>query len=149
MKTYQFLFTSLFFANTLAIDAYAQTNETTVTVVISNIKSNKGNLRLGLFKTQEEFEKEQPFKKISISKAQMSNGSLSANLQLPEGTYGISVLDDENNNAKMDYNMVRMPKEGFGFSNYYHTGLSKPKLSQFVFTVSKGNIKINCKMRYI
>lgn len=149
MKTFQFLLISLFFANTLAIDAFAQANENQVSIVFSNIRSNKGNLRLGIFKTQEEFESEQPFKKISIPKAQLSNGSLSANLQLPEGTYGISVLDDENNNAKMDYNMVRMPKEGFGFSNYYHTGFSKPKLSQFVFTVTKGNIKINCKMRYM
>lgn len=149
MKTFQFLLISLFFANTLAIDAFAQANENQVSIVFSNIRSNKGNLRLGIFKTQEEFENEQPFKKISIPKAQLSNGSLSANLQLPEGTYGISVLDDENNNAKMDYNMVRMPKEGFGFSNYYHTGFSKPKLSQFVFTVTKGNIKINCKMRYM
>lgn len=149
MKTFQFLFTSLFLASTSATNVFAQANENPVTIVFSNIRSNKGNLRLGIFKTQEEFENETPFKRISIPKTQLSNNSVSATLQLPDGTYGISVLDDENNNSKMDYNMVRMPKEGFGFSNYYHTGFSKPKLSQFVFTVTKGNIKINCKMRYI
>lgn len=104
---------------------------------------------MGIFKTQEEFESEKPFKRISIPKSELNNNSLTTQINLPDGTYGISVLDDENNNAKMDYNMVRMPKEGFGFSNYYHTGFSKPKLKEFVFTVNKGSIQIYCKMRYI
>jgi uncharacterized protein (DUF2141 family) len=149
MKTKHFIYTLLFLQFLFDSDTFAQTSENPVKVVFSHIRNNKGSLRLGIFKTQEEFESEQPFKRISIPKTELNNNSLTALINLPDGTYGISVLDDENNNAKMDYNMVRMPKEGFGFSNYYHTGFSKPKLNQFVFTVIKGSIQIHCKMRYI
>jgi len=49
----------------------------------------------------------------------------------------------------MDYNMVGIPKEGFGFSNYYLSGFSKPKLKDFTFTVENGSVQVSCKMRYI
>lgn len=149
MKTKIFIYTLLCLQSLSISDSVAQADESPVKITISNIRNNNGSLRLGIFKTQEEFENEKPFKRISIPKTDLNNNSLSTLIQLPDGTYGISILDDENNNAKMDYNMVRMPKEGFGFSNYYHTGFSKPKLKQFVFTVSKGSIQIHCKMRYI
>ncbi|MES2478594.1 MAG: DUF2141 domain-containing protein [Bacteroidota bacterium] len=149
MKTKFLIYTLLCLQFSSIADTLAQTNESPVRITFSNIRNNKGSLRLGIFKTQEEFESEQPFKRISIPKIELNNNNLTALINLPDGTYGISVLDDENNNTKMDYNMVRMPKEGFGFSNYYHTGFSKPKLNQFVFTVNKGSIQIHCKMRYI
>lgn len=138
----------LFFTLLVAIEIQAQNKEYSVTINCTNIRNNKGTLRLGFFKTEEDFDKEKPFKRMAISKEKMSNKSLLATINIPEGTYGISVLDDENDNVKMDYNMVGIPKEGFALSNYYHGGFSKPKLSQFLITVNKGNVTINFKMRY-
>jgi len=57
-------------------------------------------------------------------------------------------LDDENDNVKMDYTLIGIPKEGFALSNYYHTGFSKPKLAQFLIVVNKNNMTIHLKMRY-
>jgi uncharacterized protein (DUF2141 family) len=45
---------------------------------------------------------------------------------LPEGRYGIVVLHDENANHRLDRNIFRVPKEGFGFANNPHVGLSAP-----------------------
>ena len=129
--------------------AKAQNKENSVKLVFTNIHSSKGTLRVGVFKTQEEFAAEKPFKSFNISKSELANNSLSAIINLPNGSYGISILDDENNNAKMDYNMVGIPKEGFGFSNYYLSGFSKPKLKDFTFTVENGSVQVSCKMRYI
>lgn len=138
----------LFITLLVATKIQAQNKEYSVTINCSNIRNNKGTLRLGFFKTEEDFDKEKPFKRMAISKEKMSNKSLLATINIPEGTYGISVLDDENDNVKMDYNMVGIPKEGFALSNYYHGGFSKPKLSQFLIIVNKGNMTINFKMRY-
>ena len=50
----------------------------------------------------------------------------------------------------MDYNFLGIPKEGFGFSNYYHTGLTKPKLNSFAFEVLENkNTKVEVKMKYM
>lgn len=128
--------------------SFAKPNAAKVNFSIRNIRNSKGVLRLALFNTQESFESEKPFKSITIPKDKIENGMLQLSVDLPDGNYGITVLDDENNNAKMDYNLVGMPKEGFGFSNYYHSGFSKPGLSKFTIVVKDG-VMIQCKMRYI
>jgi uncharacterized protein (DUF2141 family) len=127
----------------------AQNNEVKVKLKISNIRKSKGTIRLGLFKNDDEFQKEKPFKSVYISKENIENKNLISLVNLPVGTYGISILDDENDNFKMDYNMISMPKEGFGFANYYHTGLTKPKLSEFVITINNDSKELTCKIRYI
>ncbi len=45
---------------------------------------------------------------------------------LPPGDYGVAVIHDENSNAKLDRNFIGIPKEGFGFANNPHVGLSAP-----------------------
>ncbi len=95
-----------------------QSKEKSVKIQFTNIRNSKGTLRLGLFKTEAEFDKEKPFKRITVSKTGIINKTLSTTINLPNGTYGISVLDDENDNTVMDYNLIRMPVEEFGFSNY-------------------------------
>jgi uncharacterized protein (DUF2141 family) len=43
---------------------------------------------------------------------------------LQPGDYGVVVIHDENENKKMDRNFIGFPKEGFGFANNPHVGLS-------------------------
>lgn len=45
---------------------------------------------------------------------------------LPPGNYGVAVIHDENRNAKLDRNLIGIPREGFGFANNPHVGLSAP-----------------------
>ncbi len=45
---------------------------------------------------------------------------------LPPGNYGVAVIHDENRNRKLDRNFIGIPKEGFGFANNPHVGLSAP-----------------------
>ncbi len=45
---------------------------------------------------------------------------------LPPGDYGVAAIHDENRNAKLDRNLIGIPKEGFGFANNPHVGLSAP-----------------------
>jgi len=80
----------------------------------------------------------------------MNNGKLKATVYLPEGTYGIAVLDDKNKDNEMNYTMLGMPKEGFGFANYYHSGFSYPKFSDFAFQHQKAKNKpATVKLRYL
>lgn len=52
---------------------------------------------------------------------------------LPPGDYAVSVIHDENENHTMDKNMLRMPAEGFGFSNNPATGLRLPEFQESSF----------------
>ena len=130
--------------------SFSYGQEKNVKIKVESIRSTKGQLILALFKTQEQFEEEEPFKSIVLNKSSIKNGVLSVNVDLPVGQYGISLLDDENKNKLMDYSFFGIPEEGFGFSNFVHTGFSKPDLK--VFTISIQNQKeqsINFKIRYM
>jgi uncharacterized protein (DUF2141 family) len=122
---------------------------TNVSLEFTNLRTSKGHIRIGLYDTEDSFKKEKAFLLSKILKTNLVNNSFSAQISLPIGEYGISVLDDENGNAVMDYNMIKMPKEGFGFSNYYHSGFTKPKLSQFLVSIKERSNIVKIKFRYI
>jgi uncharacterized protein (DUF2141 family) len=53
------------------------------------------------------------------------NGTLILTGDLEPGTYGITLVDDENKNGTLDKSFFGMPKEGFGFSNFFIEKLKK------------------------
>lgn len=121
-----------------------------VEVSITGIRSDKGQIALGIFKDQESYQKDEAFLEIQFPKKEIINGSMTVSFSLEPGIYGIALLDDENNNYLMEYNFLGMPKEGFGFSGYYHTGLSKPSFDKFSFVLARGQSKnFKIKVRYI
>lgn len=119
-------------------------------IVVKNIRSAKGRLSIGVFKDADSFQKEKPYKIILIPKKELSGGTIKASIELEPGVYGLSILDDENNDYKMEYNMVGLPMEGFGFANYYHGGFSKPNFKQFLVVInSSEKSPILFNLRYI
>ena len=55
---------------------------------------------------------------------------------LPPADYGVAAIHDENSNHKLDRNFLGIPKEGFGFANNPHVGLSAPGLREALVHVS-------------
>lgn len=120
----------------------------TITLNVTNVRNKEGSIRLCVFKDQASFSNDQASKIMHLAKNELSGGKMTASIELPSGTYGIAVLDDENSNDKMDYALM-MPKEGFGFSNFYLTGLSRPKFEQFKFLVGDTNFSVVIRMKYM
>ncbi len=121
-----------------------------VEVTISGLRSEKGQIILGVFTSEEAFEKEESILEKRVPKNGSDRGSMTISLTLESGVYGISVLDDENNNGKMEFNFLGIPREGFGFSDYYHTGLTKPKFTLYRFSIGGDTTrKVSVRIRYI
>jgi uncharacterized protein (DUF2141 family) len=126
----------------------AKAHTYTLTVQIPNIRNNNGWIQLQIYKDQKSFKAETPWKQTHISKKDLKSGGLIYRLSgFSEGTYGLALLDDENKNTKMDYKWL-MPTEGFGFSDYYHTGWSRPIFDDFKFHL-KSDKKVVMKIRYL
>ena len=118
-----------------------------ITIKITNVRNTKGRIQLQIYRNQESFSKEVPWKITYISKKKMVGNSITHTISgFGSGVYGLALLDDENNNTKMDYGWV-LPKEGFGFSDYYHTAWSKPKFNSFTFYL-KANKRVTMRVRY-
>jgi uncharacterized protein (DUF2141 family) len=121
-----------------------------VEVTITGIRNSEGQMVIGVFRDDESFRKEQSYLELRYSKKDVSDSEMKVQFTIPAGTYGISILDDETGNGIMEYNFLGMPKEGFGFSDYYHTGLTLPKFDAFKFDLEEGQKKsIIVRIRYI
>lgn len=130
----------------LMVQAKAQTGR--LIVHISNIKNNKGSMRLGLYQSEKEYKKEDPEIKKIVKKSIVKNGEMTIEMHVNSGEYGIALLDDENDNGKMDFRFF-MPTEGYGFSNIYHEGLAMPAYKKIIFKVDKDKTtKVFVKVRY-
>lgn len=126
------------------------TSSSTIQVEVTELKSNKGQVKISVFRNEDDFDNDSPYKSLYFSKKTSKDGKLLCKLNLPVGTYGIVVVDDENENKEMDFNFFGIPTEGFAFSDYYHTGLSRPKFTSFDFTAKEGAVsKVVAKMKYM
>ncbi|MFN2313313.1 MAG: DUF2141 domain-containing protein [Bacteroidales bacterium] len=120
-----------------------------VEVTVTGIRSEKGQIAIGIFHDEESFRREEAYLEIQFPKKDIRDGVMTVSFSLEPGIYGLSLLDDENSNSKMEYNFLGIPKEGFGFSGYYHTGITRPKFEDFRFTVVQGQeVKITVRMKY-
>ena len=118
-------------------------------VRIQNISNTKGQLCIAIFTDEAGFRVEKTYWETKCPKALVVNGSFELKIPLIPGNYGLSVLDDNNWNGKMEYNLFGIPREGFGFSNYYQKGIFRPSFGDFSFTLEKNETKqILVKMKY-
>jgi uncharacterized protein (DUF2141 family) len=119
-------------------------------VTICNLKSStKGTIRIAFFQDEKSFKVENQSFTVNYSKDLIVNGTLCVEIPVKPGVYGLSVLDDENDNGKMEYNLLGVPKEGFGFSNFTIKKMRKPKFKDFSFNVQEKEIlDVKVKMKY-
>jgi len=117
-------------------------------VEISGIRCNKGVIQLSVYREKESYATETPFKSFTIPKTKMNEGKITVEISdLEAGTYGIALIDDENENSKIDRRFF-IPCEGFGFSNYLFKGTSKPDFEAFTFQLSDDYVKASIKIQY-
>ncbi len=121
-----------------------------IEVEISNIRSAEGQILLAIYTDRESYENEEPFAEKFIDKGGMKDGVLMVELDLKAGTYGFTLIDDENSNGEIDYKLIRVTREGFGFSDFYLTKLRKPSFDDFKFEVKQGEKKkVEMKIKYM
>jgi len=118
-----------------------------IDVKITNLRNLKGRIQMQIYKNQDTFASEKPWKTIQLSKKDIKNKILTYTFSgIPSGTYGIAMLDDENENSEMDFKMM-LPNEGYGFSDFYHTSWSRPTFSDFNFVLNE-NKSVLIKVKY-
>lgn len=111
-------------------------------VHICNIRNRKGQLCLAIFADEAHFKEEKTCWAMHCSKKDIVNGEFHIQIPYQSGIWGFSVLDDENGNGKMEYNLIGLPREGFGFSNYIHKGIHRPVFNDFSFVINKNEKKV-------
>jgi uncharacterized protein (DUF2141 family) len=127
----------------MAFPTYAQVE---LTVTVTGIKENKGSIRVGLFKSENDFLKKAVYGEIVKATGQEV---VVVFKNLPEGEYGVSVIHDENDNGELDANFMGIPKEGFAFGNDAMGTFGPPSYNDAKIKVDSKNLTQRIKMRYM
>lgn len=89
-------------------------NASEFTLKIKGLDKKKGEVRIALFSSEENYTKEPIYAVVLPVVDETIEWKIP---ELPFGEYAIAVYHDENTNGKLDTNMLGIPKENYGFSN--------------------------------
>lgn len=121
--------------------------QSTVTVIINNIKKAEGKLEVGLYDSSKYWleDEGQYFEKIMDCSNAPSMKLVIPNVK--KGTYAFSLYHDENGNGEMDFRSVWIPKEPYGFSNDPKAKWSKPSFNKCSFSVGEEDVTIEVNLQ--
>jgi len=123
------------FLSFFAITSLIAQNNPSLTLNVSNIKSVKGHIVVGVFNTDKNFLEKGSSLTNYIIEVKKHTASIEIT-NLPKGTYAISLFHDENLDEECNRNFFGIPKEAFGFSNNVKPKLSAPSFNDCKFALS-------------
>ncbi len=118
-------------------------------VTIIKLHSNSGVVLVSLFKDGLGYP-DNPEKAFGKEKAYIVDKTATIIFKsVPPGSYAVAILHDENNNQRMDKNVLGIPKEGYGFSNNASAAFGPPsyRKASFIHT-DKSQTSIQLKAKY-
>lgn len=139
----------LLWASSPSLDAQTK-DTTTLTVRVTGARNAKGKIGVTLFQDAPGFP-DDASKAIRQQSAEIDPKTMSAQItfkDVPQGTFAVSVLHDENGNGKMDKNFVGIPKEGYGASNNPKKKRRPPTFDEAKFSLNSAEQSIEIALIY-
>lgn len=109
-----------------------------LTFTISSIKVGQGKIYAQLFKGENNYRTGKPHG-VAMVAADVSEATLTFS-HLETGNYVVRYFHDQNDNGKMDVNLMGAPQEGYGFSNDAKPSYGPVKFDEAKFTVSQSKV---------
>ena len=125
-----FLFSNLIFSQEETTKFYITElrGDISLEMEINNLESNKGPVYIRILD-----ENENP---VIVGTSPVINYSSEISFDsIFPGKYAIQFFHDENENQKMDFNLIGIPKEKFGSSNDVKPILGPPKFEKMLFEI--------------
>lgn len=116
-----------------------------IKVVIEGLKTDNGLVHIALYDSEDSYlDRGLPLNDAKlIVKNKKSEWTIS---DVPHGKYAVMLFHDENNNNKLDKNILGYPKEPFAFSNNIRPFLKQPGFDKVHFTFQNALKVINIKI---
>ncbi len=142
------LFAVLVFANLPAI-VFAQSLCPGIHVKILNIRNNIGTVACALFESPVGFPIEFLHSATNVMVIKIRDTQARCDFEdIPQGTYAMAVIHDENMNGKLETNLLGIPTEGYGFSNDAKGLVGAPSFSAASFPYDGQNLDLTMSLHY-
>jgi uncharacterized protein (DUF2141 family) len=118
----------------------------TIVGTVTNLRSARGTCFVSLYNRKEGF----PGKtSVATQKVKLTGKECTfAFEKLPKGDYAIAAYHDENNNGRLDANLIGIPTEGFAFSNNPRTTMGPPSFAEAKVIVHHKRVQVSLAMKY-
>jgi uncharacterized protein (DUF2141 family) len=118
-------------------------------VEILNLRSSRGQIVVSLYNRADGFPRDTKAVYSTVFVGGFDRKLAKAVFHdLPLGDYAVAVLHDENSNGGMDYNFLKLPKEGFGFSNDVQPRFKVPSFEEAKITLRTTETTLSVRMNY-
>jgi len=130
-----------------ALLASFQVSSATLTVIISDVRSDIGVLNIGIYDNKNDWLGSSTVQKRSLTVLEHNvGGVVTTSFEVEPGEYAISVHHDDNDNGKMDTNFIGIPKEPTGLSNGAVPKFGPPKYKDAAFRVGNEDLEMPIKL---
>ncbi|TAF72056.1 MAG: DUF2141 domain-containing protein [Bacteroidetes bacterium] len=120
----------------------AQSQTVNITVTVSNVKSNKGVIKVCIFNKETGFP-EKTNLSIKCVKVAAAKGVMQIKVEgIAPGNYAIAVHHDTNNDGIFNTNFFGIPIEASGASNGAKGKMGPPKYSDAVIVIDKNKTQV-------
>jgi uncharacterized protein (DUF2141 family) len=119
-----------------------------LTINIENCKSAKGRIFVALYNNEKNFLKPEFALQKKVVTITQDKKAIITFENLPYGKYAFAVFHDENNDNKMNFNLVGIPTEGYSFSNNARGFMSSPSFSKSTFEIKTNSYECKIKLSY-
>jgi uncharacterized protein (DUF2141 family) len=99
----------------LGVSYFTNAQQLKMNVDVTNVQKGKGTVVLNVYNKKENFLKTAYFTKVQKA----NQGTIKFQVDLPRGTYAITVFQDLDSNEKLNSNWLGMPKEPVGNSTNF------------------------------
>ena len=121
----------------------------TLEVHVRDLRNSKGRILALLWNGSSGFPDE-PGRAREQRVIPLRETSVSFNFDgLEPGNYAVSLVHDENDNGKLDTNILGIPTEGMGTSNNQRIRLGPPRYAQAKFSVGDENLSKTIRVKYM
>ena len=102
-------------------------------VELTGLRNDKGHVLASLYNSAKGYP-DDPAKAFRKQKILIRNRKATLTFSsIPEGTYALAILHDENDDLKMNTNWIGLPREGYGFSNNVMGTFGPPSFTKASF----------------
>jgi uncharacterized protein (DUF2141 family) len=120
-----------------------------LTVIVTGLRNDNGQVLFSLYNKAEGFprDRSQIMQTAEVTRITSKQATVTFR-DLPYGDYAVAILHDENRSGDMDYNLLHLPKEGYGFSNNVAVKLTPPAFKAAKFPLNAPRVTTSITARY-
>jgi uncharacterized protein (DUF2141 family) len=125
------------------VDAVAESGN--IEVVVTNLRTAKGQVRVGICPRETFLEDDCPYEASAPAAVGETMVTVTG---VPPGTYAAQVFHDENGNHEVDRSWLGIPTEGVGFSRDPSFTFGPPDFNDTAFRLGPEGGRITVRLRH-